>query len=204
MVQATNARRRRLKLVLGGIAFAGWLGATACALGAIAVQASIPNEAADAPSRWPSSSAIPRTPGRPTLVLFAHAQCPCTRATLHELARLLVHIGDRADVWVLFSGPIGGRTDIRDDARALPGVHVVEDDGRAETRRFHVRTSGEVLLYSSSGELSFAGGITPSRGHEGDSAGSARIEQLLSAPQDVAKAPATAGVFGCALFERIP
>ncbi len=197
-------RRRRLRLVIGAVALVAWLGATAGALGALAVQASIPSAAADAPARWPAESRVPRKPGRATLVLFAHSQCPCTRATLHELERLLVHVGGRADVWVLFSGPVGGRTDIRDLARAIPGVTVLEDDGRAEAKRFGVHTSGEVLLYSSSGELSFAGGITPSRGHEGDSAGSARIEQLLSAPQDVAKAPASAGVFGCALFERKP
>src|SRR5260221_1265704 len=132
------------------------------------------------------------------MLVFAAPRCPCTRATIHELDRLLVRIGDRADVSVIFSGPDGG--DARDAARAIRGVRVVDDPSRAQSRRFGARTSGEVLLYGADGALLFAGGITPSRGHEGDSAGAARIEELLTRT-NVAETPANAAVFGCALFE---
>jgi hypothetical protein len=59
-----------------------------------------------------------------------------------------------------------------------------------------VGTSGAVLLYSSDGKLLFQGGITPARGHQGDSFGRQRILALLDgdAP-DRRDAP----VFGCAL-----
>lgn len=180
----------RAVLALG---LAMWGGLTVTALAAVDARATRPGEAAEAPLRIAPT-------GRPTMLVFAHTRCPCTRATIHELDRLLVRIGDRADVSVVFSGPDGG--DIRDEARAIRGVHVIDDPDRAETKRFGARTSGDVLLYGADGALLFAGGITPARGHEGDSAGAKRIEELLrSRANDVTAAPARAAVFGCALFE---
>ena len=38
-----------------------------------------------APARWPAPSRIELIPGQPTLALFAHPKCPCTRASLAEL-----------------------------------------------------------------------------------------------------------------------
>jgi hypothetical protein len=178
------------------LAIAIWGGASVAALGRVSAHAAKPGEAAHAPARWPSESRIAKTNARPTMLVFAHTRCPCTRATLRELERLVLRISARADVWVIFSGPDGG--DLHESARAIPSVRVTED--AAEGRRFGVRTSGEVLLYGADDTLLFAGGITPSRGHEGDSEGAARIEELL-ASTNVAKAPAKASVFGCALFQ---
>ena len=50
---------------------------------------------AGAPERWPASSAIPADLGRPTLVMLAHPQCPCTRASISELAILMAQIKGR-------------------------------------------------------------------------------------------------------------
>src|SRR5687767_12178133 len=54
------------------------------------------------PVAWPEASPVKPTPDRPTLVLFAHPRCPCTLATLGELARVVARSGDRirADVLV--------------------------------------------------------------------------------------------------------
>jgi hypothetical protein len=37
------------------------------------------------PEHWPKDTALPLDSERPTLVLFAHRHCPCTRTTLREL-----------------------------------------------------------------------------------------------------------------------
>src|SRR5687767_2054935 len=46
--------------------------------------------AAIAPATWPHGSRIARVDGRATLLLvFAHPRCPCTKATISELAKVM-------------------------------------------------------------------------------------------------------------------
>src|SRR5437016_4114966 len=59
--------------------------------------ASTPGLTATPPSSWPVESAIARTPGRATVVMMAHPHCPCTRASIAELAVLMSRLQDRAD-----------------------------------------------------------------------------------------------------------
>src|SRR5437867_1902866 len=47
--------------------------------------------AAAAPSRWPNESRIKPAPDRATLVMLTHPQCPCTRASIEELDKLMAH-----------------------------------------------------------------------------------------------------------------
>src|SRR5262245_47284078 len=42
-----------------------------------------------APKVFPISSRLPRALDRATLFMFVHPECPCTRASLHELSGLL-------------------------------------------------------------------------------------------------------------------
>lgn len=155
---------------------------------------------------WPQQTQIRPAPGRATLLLFAHPRCACTRATLSELAGLMARYGDRLDAWVLFAAPEGtaeefSRTDLWSSAARIPGVHVLRDERATEAERFGVATSGTVALYDARGKLLFHGGITPARGHEGDSFGRERIVSLLTTGKsDRADAP----VFGCALFNDGP
>jgi hypothetical protein len=157
--------------------------------------------AARPPATWPAASAIDRAPDRPTLLVFAHPHCPCTRASIEEVDRLLASAPARPEVRVLFTKPRETPpewdvTDLWRRAAAIPGARVARDDDGREARRFGVATSGQVLLYDAAGALRFAGGLTPSRGHAGDSAGrSALLDLLAGAPP----ADAATAVFGCAL-----
>jgi hypothetical protein len=153
--------------------------------------------------RWPTDTRLALDPTRPTLIMLAHPHCPCTRASVSELARLLARLDARVRAHVLFVRPDGvdddwERTDLWRSAAQIPGVTVSIDAGGAEARRFGIETSGHVLVYDPSGALLFRGGITSARGHEGDSFGQRRIASLLATHNaDRADAP----VFGCALFE---
>src|SRR5262252_10595378 len=62
---------------------------------------------ANSPAQWPSNSAISRSPGLPTIVMVAHPHCPCTRATIEELAVIMAHLHDRATAEVDFVRPKG-------------------------------------------------------------------------------------------------
>jgi len=162
-----------------------------------------PGEARSAPAAWPASSRLPRSHDRATLVLFAHPKCPCTRASLAELARLMSRFDDRLSADVVFLRPadVGAdwdSTDLWRQAAAIPGVTTVRDDGGAETGRFGATTSGLAVLYDARGRLLFTGGLTSARGHEGDSFGLRRIGSLLRTGEaDRHDAP----VYGCALHE---
>ena len=116
-------------------AMAAWLAATGIAFGAMNEYAGRPGVAASAPTSWPVESRLPRTSGRATLVMIAHTKCPCTRASLHELARLMARAGTHAEAFVVFVGPrdeqARGLLDLRETARAIPGVRVVEDEREA-------------------------------------------------------------------------
>lgn len=160
---------------------------------------------AEPPSEWPRLAPIERTAGRSTLVMFAHPKCPCTRASLGELAIIVAHGRDRVNAVVFFYRPSAGpgewtQTDLWQTATAIPGVRVFEDRDGAAARSFGVFTSGETLLYDPGGRLQFQGGITAFRGHSGDNAGRSAITALLqggAVPSTNARF--TAPVFGCSL-----
>ncbi len=159
--------------------------------------------------QWPSGSPIVRAPDRPTLVVFAHPQCPCTRATISELEQAIAQCGDRISARVFFFKPAGSsqdwaRTDSWKAADAIAGVSVLEDVDGVEARRFGTATSGQSLLFSVDGRLIFSGGITAARGHIGENDGRAAVISLAEAGS--AKLVETP-VFGCSLLgqgEPIP
>jgi hypothetical protein len=82
------------------------------------------------------------------------------------------------------------------EAQGLEGAHAVWDEDGREARRFGARTSGYTLLYGTGGELLFGGGVTGSRGHQGDNDG---LDQLVAALDSGRPAPVPGRVFGCAL-----
>ncbi len=156
------------------------------------------------PQHWPLGAQIMLDRNRDTLIMFVHPQCPCTRASLEELNRLLARSQGRVDAQVLFfkRGKFSGdwtRTDLWRNAAAIPGVAVHEDLDGAQARLFGAETSGYVLLYDAHGQLLFKGGITGSRGHAGDNAGENAIVSLLTG-QD-AKLKQTQ-VYGCSLLGK--
>lgn len=160
-----------------------------------------PGHVAATPVSWPVESSIARSQ-KDTLIVLVHPHCPCSRATIGELGLLMAHCQNRLNTYVLFyrpsrTGPDWTKTDLWRSAAAIPGVQVVSDvDGR-EARRFGARTSGQVMLYSATGNLLFSGGITIARGHSGDNAGRMAIVSFVN----TGEAPlAHTPVYGCSLL----
>src|SRR3712207_4573180 len=120
--------------------------------------------------------------------MLAHPHCPCTRASINELARLMTQARGRVTAYVLFVKPEGFsdswvQSDLWASAAAIPGVTPVLDDGGVEAARFRAATSGQTALYDAAGSLIFRGGITSARGHEGDNAGREAIVSLLTSDE---------------------
>jgi hypothetical protein len=179
-----------------------WFGVVAAGLAGMAAYSNRPGQPAQAPERWPEASGLTRDLSRPTIVVLAHPHCDCTRASLVELARLMARAPGRARAVVVFMMPVGvgddwATTSLWRLASSIPGAEVVRDDDGQEARRFGAATSGQTLMYDASGRLVFSGGITSSRGHEGDNAGvAAMLARLGGQPHTETSSP----VFGCSIF----
>jgi hypothetical protein len=152
-------------------------------------------------AQWTS---VPQHAGKsphPTLLVVAHPRCPCTRATIEELARVMTAAPAGLEGRVYFYKPTGtpdawSHTGLWRSAAMIPGVQVSVDEESQMARSFGAVTSGQTFLYGADGQLLFSGGLTDSRGHAGESVGGRAILALLSKPQ--AKA-VTTPVFGCSL-----
>jgi hypothetical protein len=150
---------------------------------------------------WPNESIIRLTPNQPNLIMFAHPHCPCTRASIGELALLMAQAQGKVSAHVLFFKPADApvdweKSDTWISAESIPGVEVqVDEDGR-EAARFGSHTSGQSMLYDQQGILLFSGGITDSRGHAGDNAGRSAIVAIVT---QGASEQSSTPVFGCAL-----
>ena len=178
-----------------------WAAAATAGFAVLTRYKSTPGEQDGAPARWPVKSRLELAADRPTLVLFAHPHCPCTHASISELARLMARSSGRLAARIVIVRPEGvgqgwDDTELRRRAATVEGATVVLDEGGAESQRFQAAVSGFTVLYDADGTLRFAGGITSARGHEGDSFGQRRIAAVLAGTAaDRSDAP----VFGCSL-----
>lgn len=196
--RAARSRRHGFRAVL---AVALWVVGSGLGLAAITRYSLAPGEAPEPPSTWPADLALPTDPERATLVMAVHPRCPCSRASLDELAKLLAHVGDRVSAQVVFVVPPGAEqrgeeSELWSRVGAIPGVGRVLDRGPI-AERLRVATSGHTLLYGRDGALLFSGGITAARGHAGDNGGSEAIASLLLRGD---AADRRNPVFGCALL----
>ncbi len=173
-----------------------WIAGSAAAMAALEHYSLTPGPRAAAPAVWPSDSALQRTKGHATALLFAHPRCPCTRASLLELKRALEKSDGNTDVSVVLVSPSAAGPDW--ERARVEGATRVLDVGGDEARRFGALTSGEVVFYDEGGTLLFSGGITPSRDHEGESTGRSALEALLRGQRT--RGPETP-VFGCQLHD---
>jgi hypothetical protein len=194
-------RKNRLILTAAG---ALWLLMVGAGIGLLWNYESTPGTAAATPDRWPAASRIEPDADRATLVMLAHPHCPCTRASINELARLMTQAQGRVTAYVLFVKPQGFsnewvQSELWASASAIPGVTPVLDDGGVEAGLFHAATSGQAVLYDAAGNLLFSGGITSARGHEGDNAGRAAVVSLLASVEAERR---DTPVYGCPLFAR--
>ena len=159
---------------------------------------------AAAPRTWPADAAVPAHPGKPLLLMVAHPQCACTRASLNELRRLVARferLPVQPELYLSLVVPAGAGAGWIDgpvlrNASSIRGVRVAIDPGGRFAARLGATTSGHVLVYDARGKLLFSGGITSARAHEGDSIGqNAIVRALYGATPPVDETP----VFGCGL-----
>jgi hypothetical protein len=160
-----------------------------------------PGQAGTPPDRWPVTSHMVRRLNRATLVMAIHPHCPCSRASLGELAILMTRLHGQLSAYILFYKPrdfaeAWEKTDLWQSAIAIPDVIALRDTDGEEARPFAALTSGQTMVYNTSGRLIFSGGITSSRGHMGDNPG---LQAIINNVQHGIRQPSRFPVFGCSL-----
>ncbi|HZE13934.1 MAG TPA: hypothetical protein VE086_09265, partial [Chthoniobacterales bacterium] len=70
---------------------ATWITALAFGGHALIKYETTPGPVGAVAANWPSVSVVPRQTDKPTLLMFAHPHCPCTRASIGELAQIMAH-----------------------------------------------------------------------------------------------------------------
>jgi hypothetical protein len=151
---------------------------------------------------WPAESRIRRADADYFLVVFVHPLCPCSRATVAEIDRLLTKCGSRLGVAMVFAKMTGDQKDWENrplwkQAARLAKVQLVADVGGSEARLFSAATSGQTFLFDRSGHIRFRGGVTVARGHAGDNDGEDVIAAIVAGQSPPAS---QTPVYGCELF----
>jgi hypothetical protein len=191
--------RKTFAIAVGGL----WLAVVMIGFYRLAAYELRQNPTVGAPKIWPADSQLPHAPARSALLVFLHPKCPCSRATLDELARIL-HEHSDVDATAVFVRPEGvpeawEQSDLWQDAGRIPGLSRHVDEDGVEARRFDVTASGHTLIYRPDGRLAFEGGLTAARGHYGqNSASDAALTALQAAPASPLDFP----TYGCPLLDE--
>ena len=157
---------------------------------------------ATAPSELPPIHGISGNTGRATLLMFVHPHCPCSRASVVELAVIMTRSQHRVNGYVMFLQPAHYshewvQTELWDSSAVIPEVKPLVDNEGRYAKMFGAKTSGQTILYNAAGHLLFEGGITESRGHMGDNLGQMQIISLLNRESITSR---ETPVYGCPLF----
>jgi hypothetical protein len=195
MAEPTSSRWRAIATILCVV----WVSAIAAGMAWMVRFESSPGAPALAPGRWPSRVELRRGDAY-TLVMAAHPRCPCTRASLDELAIVMAESRNRITAHVLFfvpedAAPDWWKTENWRKAAAIPAVTPVMDRGGTLQRVFGAETSGSVAVYDAAGRLQFNGGLTAARGQRGENAGRLSLISLIETGATAGMTP----VFGCPL-----
>ena len=139
---------------------------------------------------------------RPTLLVFLHPECGCSRASLAELERVAAQAKSRFALRIYFNDSQALERPAKESglwasATRIPGAAILADNEGQITRAFGAETSGTCLLFDPGKRLLFKGGITGSRGHEGDNA---NRDALLAALDGRSTGVVQCNVYGCAIF----
>lgn len=184
-----------------------WLGMLGIGIGVIEHYANQPGPVGSEPAAHEPGTHEPRT--RPLARMYVHPRCPCSRASLLELAALMSSPQVVADLEIHFYRPADAPDDWASGrawrlAQQIPRARILIDPEAARAHADGALTSGHLVIRTADGAIAYSGGITRSRGEQGHSPAHDRVLHLLGAERDshnepalAQAAPATGLVFGC-------
>lgn len=148
--------------------------------------------------QWSEVKEIPLSFEQPNLVMFLHSNCDCSLATLEELKK--IHDSHKGSFKVNFLVAVyqqdKGPKEFWSLLEKFPAASVILDEGGKVAARIGAKTSGVTYLIDQDKRVVFQGGLTPSRGHRGETSGQKFISQWI---QDQRPVTFYEKVFGCIL-----
>lgn len=167
-------------------------------LARVALRHERPGDPGSTPGTWPAATTLRRASRGATLVMLAHPRCPCTPASLEELARVVELSPAPVRTYVLVVRPRGAPQGFEEGpvwerCREL-GLVRTRDPGGVEAAAFGARTSGHVTAWDPAGRLLYAGGITAAKGCPGDNPGRRALLAALAGLR-----PEPGAIYGCPL-----
>ena len=131
--------------------------------------------------------------GRPALVVVLHSMCPCSLGTVANLHYLTPAQSRKIDVTLVVTGPHCRTSAVAVQACLVPRAHIRFLTEGQVIAKYGALTSGQAYLFDQSGALVFAGGLTDSRGCQGQSRGMKAVTDTIAGKPCVKALP----VFGC-------
>jgi hypothetical protein len=137
---------------LARVALTVWLIAVVFTLALLWRYDSTPGVAAAAPATWPAGAHVGLSADRPTLLVTLHAYCPCSMATISEVAWVADRAHARFHTTFLVEAPDAVSDAALEDsaayrlASAVLGASVVRDRGGHDAALFDAHTSGQTYL----------------------------------------------------------
>lgn len=187
-----------MKILVGII----WLALVTVGITVILTYANTPGEAAPK-ADWPKNTILRLDAIKPTLVMFLHTQCPCSKAAVEEIQSIMNKDNSKEKIIVLYYKPKDKPDSWVTSASLWTKLsnsrvkQVIDTDG-VEAKKFNSKTSGQSFLYTNMGQIVFSGGITASRGHSGNSPGQEDIINFVNHPDQYSQYK-NSKVFGCSL-----
>lgn len=181
--------------------------------------AGVSGQASHSSALFQASSTQVNESSLPILLFFAHPHCPCTRASLREFTSILERSADIPKrVVIIFFHPDSSLTDATATwaqtsstwqsahllGQRFSSLRIVTDTNGRIAQSYHVTNSGHTILARADGTILFQGGITPSRGHEGENAGKHAVLTLLKDPRHTLSSDFIIShtyTFGCSLTD---
>lgn len=182
-----------------GAALLTWLAVIGSGMSYLAFYDQQAGQAAAAPAHI--APLVASVPQKQRLFMFVHPHCPCSKAGVRELQRLMSRCLVEVEATIYFIRPENepdswAHGSLWELAKQTPGTQVRIDAGGKVSQQFAATTSGSIVVYDAAGQLQYQGGITFARGHEGDSRGKAAIFALARREaSNVTACP----VYGCPL-----
>src|SRR4051812_19835544 len=104
MMHLLRLTRGSSRLALAA-ATASWLAAACIGIAMLTAYSNIPGPASRTSADWPAGTRLELNRTGATLIVFAHPQCPCSRATVGELEKIEVLNHGELQTYVVFIEP---------------------------------------------------------------------------------------------------
>ncbi|GAA4426521.1 hypothetical protein GCM10023155_14820 [Bremerella cremea] len=162
-----------------------------------------PGTRSDSNPVWQVNRLIELDPSRANLLVFIHPQCPCSTATMGELARIQAACGSNVLTHLILYQPDNEKwstASMMAQAIEIPNLHILADPKGNLAKQFGAETSGHAMLFAPDGHRIFSGGITAGRGCEGDNPGRQAVISYVNQHQVFCD---KASVYGCPIVEGL-